>query len=167
MQDITSILALIVSVIALALSALLAFRQIVLMNRANQWPLMVDLIQELRSQDFIRREHYVRTQLQNNLRELGVNNLSLEAVESAQVLASLFNSIGALIIFKVIDRRMAIATFGYRADRSWKALESFVLAERQRRGGDYMNYYEHFVGLVRETPPEQISASLRLKKVSS
>jgi hypothetical protein len=164
-QDSTAVLALVVSVIALVASALLATRQTILMRRANQLPLMIDLIQELRSPDFLVRERYVNVRLKEHDPASGYSNLDPVAADHMQHVKSLFNSIGALIAFQVVDERLAISIFGYRANRAWCSMEKFITAERRLRKGNYAPYFEHFVVLVRENPPEQITASVGLKKL--
>lgn len=166
MQDILSLAALFVSLLALGASAFLARRQVLLMGRANQLPLMIDLIQELRSPEFLERERYVNNRLRiENDPVLGYSNMEAVAADHMQHVKSLFNSIGALVAYQVIDERVAISIFGYRASRAWGSMEDFVAAERQIRGGNYAPYFEHFVAMVRLTPPEQITGSLNLMRL--
>lgn len=137
------------------------------MGRANQLPLMIDLIQELRSPAFLERERYVNNQLRSeNDPTLGYSNMEPAAADHMQHVKSLFNSIGALVAFQVIDESVAISIFGYRANRAWRSMEEFIAAERQIRGGNYAPYFEHFVATVRLNPPEQITESLNLKRLT-
>lgn len=165
MQEITGVLALVISIIALAVSGILAYRQVALMSRANQLPLMIDLIRELRSPDFLERERFVNEELVHLNPHLGYSNLPPFAADNLQHVKSLFNSIGSLVAFRVIDERAAISIFGYRASRAWRSMAPFVESERRIRAGNYAPYFEHFVAIVRATTPEQITTDLGLKKV--
>src|SRR4051812_46638124 len=131
MQDWVSLTALVVSIVSLIASAGLAARQVGLMRRANQLPLVVNLTQELRSTSFLERERYVLTKLSENDPENGQVRLPERAGDAVQVVASLFNSIGILVAFKVIDQRIAISIFGPRAERAWRCLQPFIKGERE------------------------------------
>jgi hypothetical protein len=88
---------------------------------------VVDFTQELRSLNFLERGRHVikRLRVERDPR-LGQLRLPSYAGDSVQIVASLFNSIGILVAFKVIDRRIAISIFGPRAGRAWEALEPFI-----------------------------------------
>ena len=165
MQDQFALLALVVSIIALIASGASAALQIGLMRRANQIPQVVGLTQELRTPRFLESERYVITRLHENDAALGQVQLPPHAGDSMQVVASLFNTIGLLVRFKVIDARIAISIFGPRAERAWRSLRPFIEGERQIRTGDYMPCFEHFVALVQEQGSEAVTASLRLRRV--
>jgi hypothetical protein len=167
MQDIVSLMALAVSILALALSGAIAIRQVGLARGANQRSGVVELTKELRSQSFLDRERYVNTVLGKEYPS-GVAQTELPALagDNVQVVASLFSSVGILVAFDgALDRRIAVSVFGYRAERAWRSLEPFIKAERQRRQGDYMPCFEHFVAVVRETSSEQASIALKLKRL--
>lgn len=165
MGELVAVLALAVSVVALTVSALLVRRQVLLMGRANQLPILIDLIRELRSAEFLERECYVDEGLSMHDPALGHGHLPADAADNLQHVKSLFNSIGALVAFGVIDERAAISIFGIRADRAWRSIALFAAAERGARSGNYAPFMEHFVALVREIPPEKVTDDLGLKKV--
>ena len=167
MQDIVTLVALVVSVLALAVSATLALRQVNLSKSANQLSGVVELTKELRSQSFLDRERYVNTRLRED-HPSGVAQTQLPSLagDNVQVVASLFNSVGILVAFDgALDERIAVSVFGYRAERAWKSLEPFITAERRCRNGDYMPCFEHFVAIVCQNRSEQVSVALKLKRL--
>ncbi|WP_181778875.1 DUF4760 domain-containing protein [Pseudonocardia pini] len=165
MQETVALPALIVAFLALAVSGYLAYRQASLMRLSNQLPLLIDLIRELRSTEFLERERFVNSELKGYDPGLGYADLPEEAADNLQHVKSLFDSIGALVAFKVIDERAAISIFGFRAKRAWASMQPFVEVERGKRAGNYGPYFEHFVCLIEETPPEKITKDLRLRRL--
>jgi hypothetical protein len=164
MQNPTALVALIVSIIALVVSGASAAVQARLQRRANQIPQVVLLTQELRTARFLESERYVLNQLDENDPSLGQAQLPPGAGDSMQVVASLFNTIGILVRFKVIDTNIAISIFGPRAERAWRVMKPHIRGERAiRNNGDYMPCFEHFVALSKERGSEAVTASLKLK----
>ena len=166
MQDQLSVMAFVVSVLALLVSGVLTARQLAAMRGANQLPLVVDLTQELRSPAFLARERFVTTRLRAEYDpELGQFRLPPEPADHVQAVASLFNSVGMLVAYRVIDEGLAVSLFGYRAKRAWDAMWPFIDGERATRGSEYMPGFEHFVAIVRERRSESVSDKLGLRKV--
>jgi hypothetical protein len=166
MDDRIALLALIVSITALLASGAFALLQIRLMRRANQIPQVVGLTQELRTDRFLDCERYVLHRLSKNDPTLGQAQLPHRAGDSMQVVASIFNTIGILVKFKVIDSMIAVSIFGPRAEQAWKILKPFIEEERRIRQGDYMPCFEHFVALSQEQGSEEVSTSLKLRTVT-
>jgi hypothetical protein len=162
----SDLLPIVISVVALVATAALAVRQVALMRHANHLPILVELIQELRSPAFLEKERYVSQQLAADYpRELGLEGLDDQAADQMQYVKSFFNSLGALVFFGMIRETLAISLFGYRATRVWSAIEPFVLRERELRGSDmvYAPFFEDFVARVRITPPGRVVARLHLR----
>src|SRR3954468_11682462 len=95
-----SIVGLVLSIMALATSTLLLFRQTTFMRHANQIPVSLNLMREYRSADFQRAQDYVMAALSaEHDPSLGVTHLPQEARRPTAHITSLFSSLGGLVFF--------------------------------------------------------------------
>jgi hypothetical protein len=163
-----NILALVVAIVSLALSATLALRQLFMMRHANQLPMFVELNQEFRSQDFTESESFVLHKLATEASaDNGVLLLPPEVLRHVNRLTTFYNILGALIIFKVAKESIIVPILGYRASRAWDALEPFILKEREIRGTPYfVCYFEDLVSRARANYPAVPAYKIQLRRLN-
>lgn len=151
-----NIVALVISILSATLTVVIAFRQSGLTRHTNELPILVELTQEFRSTDFQQAEEYILSQLAEEASpEVGTSGLPADAKHAATTVNSLFISFGAYIVFGLADEKIVVSLFGYRADRLWRVLEPYVMAERALRGNDnnYCNFFEDLVCRTRDNWP--------------
>jgi hypothetical protein len=153
-----------VSVLALAVSSLIALRQAKAMRHANQLPVVVDLFQKFRTPDFFEHEEYVLRRLRDECPPaLGFSQLPAPAKTHFQIVAAFYTSIGIMVNFEIVDEDLAIASFGYRLSRTWQVVEPYVRRERELRRDVYAEYLEDFVARVESRPPQRVLRDRRVR----
>ena len=161
-----NIIALAVSFISLMASGLLAMRQTLMMSRANELPILVDLTRDFRSREFQQAQEYVLNKLESqHLPDAGrgISDLPRDAKEAASAVISFYITLGAYVAFGLADEKIVIQLFGYRADQAWNALERLILREREaRQGGAYASLFEDLVCRNRRYYGKSIIRTLRL-----
>ncbi|NRQ34145.1 hypothetical protein HII36_20150 [Nonomuraea sp. NN258] len=163
-----NILALMLSLTALVISALIALRQSTTMHHANELSVLVDLAQEFRTVEFQRAESYVIESLAKEQDpSLGCSRLPEEARIAVNAVMTFFSSIGTLVVMNMADEVLVVPLFGYRANRAWKALEPFVMRERELRGPNdgFGTFYEDLVCRIRDKFPLDKSYGLVLRRL--
>lgn len=162
-----NIIAVAISTAALGVSISVAIRQIVIMRQSNQMPVFIDLEQEFRSERFQRAELYVMRKLKDKDAVKGVQALPDEARLAVSLTSSYFGVLGSLVIYGIVSERQAVAALGYRADRLWRKLESFIFAERRIRGdNDHAKFFEDFICRVRANWPPEKSYNIPVRRLS-
>lgn len=161
-----NLVALIFSVLAIAVSGWMALRQTRIMRQANQLPIIVELFQEFRGQSIQDSERFILLELRRQHDpNLGYTNLPEPAKAHVHNINTFFISIGVLIAYGVIDAEIMITIIGYRAQQIWSVLEPFVRREREIRGSSYGDYFEDFVSRCCRTPPETLMEQLKLGRM--
>lgn len=157
-SSIFNVIAVVVAFGALTVSLVFAIRQTRIMLQANQLPVFIDLIREVRSENFQQAQHYVLHRLESeNSSEKGIFGLPDEARLAAVTVTSFFSVFGYLVVAGVISEQSAIITMGFPANELWKKLQSFIIAERKIQGDNSLScYFEDFVWRIRANwPPEE------------
>ncbi|GAA1502444.1 hypothetical protein GCM10009677_37610 [Sphaerisporangium rubeum] len=161
-------LALILSAAALVVSLVMAMKQVAIMRGSNQLPVLVELFQEFRSEDFQRAEAYVIERLaQENDPAVGMTGLPEEARVAVNKVVGFFSGFAYFATRRMADESLVIPLLGYRANRAWQALDPFIRRERELRGDSdrYACLYEHFVSRIRANMPLDTSFGLRLQTI--
>jgi hypothetical protein len=92
------------SFIALLASALLAHRQVKVVAHGNAVPVIVELFREVQTSDFLKATKYIRNRLRSEHSiDLGVNALPEEALSCVLRVCGLYEDIGKLVAFGIID----------------------------------------------------------------
>lgn len=159
--------AILLSVVALLVSVFFASRQSTIMRHSNTLAVVVDLLQEFRSLEFQRAEAYVLAEFPDKLpTEQGLSAQPELARVSGYTLTSFFSALGSLVALGIVEERVIVPQFGYRANRAWTILEPYILAERELRGGsDFANLFEDLVCRIRANWPPDTAYKLRLRRL--
>src|ERR1700758_1808590 len=98
-SSILNVIAVVVAFGALAVSLVFAIRQTRIMLKANQLPVFIDLIREVRSEHFQQAQQYVLHRLgSGNSSEKGIFGLPDEARLPAVTITSFFSVFGYLVV---------------------------------------------------------------------
>jgi hypothetical protein len=154
-----------ISVAALAVSVVTATRQSKIMQRSNQLPVIVDLMQEFRTAHFQESERYVlETLTDEHDASVGCTNLPGPARLAVETVTSFFSGVGALRVYDMVEEQILVTTFGYRADRAWTALEQRIRHERElRKDSNYASCFEDLISCVRDGWPPAPRYRLQLR----
>jgi len=164
---ILNLAALTISVVALAVSGLLARQQSMMVRHGNELRILIDIVQDFRSRDFQMSEFYVLNELAaKNDPSLGLSNLPEAPRLAATYVTSFFNSLGALVYHQMVDEAIVVSQYGFRAGRAWNALVDHIDQERRIRNDPYYaRPFEHLVHLVRHNWPPDARYRQKLKTV--
>ncbi|WP_432043412.1 DUF4760 domain-containing protein [Streptomyces cadmiisoli] len=154
--------ALIVSITALAVTALASLRQIRLARHANSLPAVVGLFQEHRGAELARARHIVVSQLAGQDLSQGLS--AVPEVHRRQVLdlCWFYDNLGALVAHGVVPIAPVSGYLGGSVIETWEIVRPMALAERERRRRRgfrdperWQAYYENLYHLVLETRPDE------------
>jgi hypothetical protein len=135
-----NVVAVVLSVLALASSTYLALQQSVTQRRANHLPAVVELLNNFRSVEFNDNYEYVCSELRNEHDPMmGISNLPRPARRAFYDVTYLYQSMGTLRLFGIIDDTLMKVT-RFRVIQLWDAVRPYVERERELRGtsGGYL-----------------------------
>ncbi|MFI5795085.1 hypothetical protein [Streptomyces sp. NPDC051677] len=168
------IAALVVSLLAFAVSGLVSLRQLRLSQHANALPVVVDLFREHRSARLAQARTFVHEELPACNSALGLAGLPEEGRDLVRELAWYYDNLGALVAHGVVDIEPVSGYLGGSVISVWERMEPLVRAERTRRVENslpdpdrWQVYFENLYHLVREAPPEQARTQTPLWRLSA
>jgi hypothetical protein len=151
-STVLNIAALFASLLALAISSVLALRQSRLMRDANQLPVVIDLFRELRADTFITREQEIWRSLPGDQDPAqGFGGIPTPLRTYVYDVCLFYQTVSYLVKFKMIDDRLVYTALHYRILRTWSSVELFVRGERALRGGEntFLNSFEEVAETIR------------------
>ncbi|MBU2670368.1 hypothetical protein KOI35_43390 [Actinoplanes bogorensis] len=160
--------AIVISLFALAVSALVGFRQLSSMRTANSTVVAIELLtRECRSDEFLISEEFVLRELPGLPLDNGLEGLSPEQRRHVSRIALYFSSLGAMAVMGGIETRMIVGLVPARARRAWAALEPMILAERRLGTPTYLSFFEHLVCLIGDADPTRHHERLGLRRLEA
>ncbi|MGA5503665.1 DUF4760 domain-containing protein [Streptomyces umbrinus] len=161
--------ALVVSLVALAVSGSVSFRQLRLTKHANTLSVLVDLFREHRSVRLAQAPQVVHERLPACDLSAGLAGLSENDRDLVRELAWFYDNLGALVTHGVVDIEPVSGYLGGPVISVWEGMQPLVQAERAKRAQNAMpdpnrwqEYFENLYHLVRETPSDQARAATHL-----
>lgn len=151
-STVLNIAALFASLLALAISSILALRQSRLMRDANQLPVVIDLFRELRADTFITREQEIWRSLPGDQDPAqGFGGIPTPLRTYVYDVCLFYQTVSYLVKFKMIDDGLVYTALHYRILRTWSSVELFVRGERALRGGEntFLNSFEEVAEVIR------------------
>ncbi|MEU1519946.1 hypothetical protein ABZ490_48885 [Streptomyces sp. NPDC005811] len=127
------IAALVVSLLAFAVSGVVSLRQLRLSQHANALPVAVDLFREHRSVRLAQARTFVHEELPGCDLGLGLEGLPEEGRDLVRELAWYYDNLGALVAHGVVDIDPVSGYLGGSVISVWEHMEPLVRAERARR----------------------------------
>ena len=167
-STVLSLSSLVVSLLALVVSAGVAIRQLARLRHSNLLPVALDLFREFRTAEFREHLRYLRDDLweQSPPGGLGVVDLSDEARGHLAPVSGYFNNMGVLVANGVVDAELVQSFMGGSIMVAWSRVAPYVEVERQRRSDpNYALFFEHLAALCIRTPPGELNRRLRLERV--
>lgn len=131
-MDAVSLINLILAGLALTVSGLVAFRQLLVARRTNYLTLVLQLLKETATAEFLDSEDYVIRRLPaEHQADAGLSALPPGVRNKVWKVAYLYQTIGYLAALRAVDRRMISYLVGVRAVSAWRSLAPFIVAERR------------------------------------
>jgi len=160
--------ALALSMVALGVSTWLALRQVTLMRQANHLPVLIEYFSAYRNAEFVEQEESVWRELPAADPDLPLSQLPQPIRSAAYSICTYYQTLAYVMAFSALDTKLAVLVTHYRAVRTWEAVESHVRAERELRGDPYsfMNFYEHFVTVIRHRNVRDVLRSVLRRRLS-
>ncbi|BEL04595.1 hypothetical protein Q0Z83_027860 [Actinoplanes sichuanensis] len=164
-MDLVGLVALLVSLVAVVVSARLAITQNSMQKHANTIPSMDLLLGEFRSEEFWRSYNYVCTELADQDSGRGIAGLPAEARSHVYSVCYLFQHLGDLVRLGVVDERAILSTLRFRVIQVWAAVEPFVVQERRvnpAAGPNTLRLLEAFAARAEILPAESYSNAIEV-----
>jgi hypothetical protein len=161
-----NVVALAFSLVAIAVSSIIALRQVKIMQHSNLLPVMIDMFREFRAPEFKKHMDYIGESLWKEAphESFGTSNLPEPARLHVTPVASFFNTVGVLVANEVITDLTVASYMGGSTIRAWSRLAPYIRNERTRRHDEnYYLFFEHLAFLVSENPPSRLNARLKLR----
>ena len=158
-----NILAILLSLSAIIVSAGIAIRQAKYTRQANHVPFAAQILAELRSERFIRDEEFVISALTKECSpDLGISRLPIDVKTRVLNVASYYQTIGALCAYDILDHEMVSYMIGRRVMRAWNALEPFlrVDSENEDKGARVYSMFEDLA--ARSETVDRLAIAIRL-----
>ena len=147
-------------------AAFFARHQLVAARQANSLPVFLQLAQEFRQKEFWEHERYILDDLSNECSPKdGYARLPAHAKYHFHVIVSFYSSFALLVCFRLVSTELASASFGYRIDQAWQAMEPFILQERQLARRRYAGFFEDLVCRIRAKPQAAMMEELGLMRL--
>jgi hypothetical protein len=155
-STVLNVIALAISLLALLVSSVLAFRQTQVQRQANH-ALVMDLIREGRQRDWHVAYDYVCTSLPAiHEPNCGVSGLPEEAQGHFYNVAYYYHSFALMVALGVLDERQVIWLFRHRVITVWRSIQPYVERERAANAnvpGNWLRTLEEFaIHLESSTP---------------
>jgi hypothetical protein len=155
-----SIVALVVSVIALGLSGYLTYRQLRLSRQANSLPVLVDMFREHRNRDLREARHFIFNHLDEYDVTGGLDGLPRDKQLLVSDLAFFYDNLGALVAYGIVDPEPVAGYLGGSVILVFDKLRPLISAERARRQKlsdpkRWQIYFEYLYQTVKAHNPER------------
>lgn len=148
-------LSVILSIIAIAISLYIGFRQIAQFRRVNHFPVVANLLADFRNADFHVKYNYVVTKLRSeHPTVLGIMNLPEGARSDVIDIAFYFQTFASLRRFKILRESKNLGNLYRRTIDVWDAIEPYVLQERVMSQGqaneDMLAILQEYAGRLKK-----------------
>ncbi|GAA0925885.1 MULTISPECIES: DUF4760 domain-containing protein [Streptomyces violaceusniger group] len=159
-----NVVTLLISLIAVGVTAIFSVRQVRLMTHANKLPVVLDLFKEWRDPEFVRREQRLWERLPPEpSAERGFSGLEEPLRSDAYEVCTYYQMLAYLVAFDVIEEDLIFLAVHYRLLKTWEVVEPYVLAERRARGDFYsfMNFFEELALMTSQKSTADVYRSVR------
>jgi len=163
----SDILSLVISIIALATSLFVAYKQIMLAKHSNSFPVTIDMFREFRSLEFKQHLYYVLFKFPSiNQPDKGIHGLPEETRNHVLEVCHFFDNLGVMVANKAVDEKLIISFLGGTALKTWEIIYPYIMAERAgRENGLYQEFFEHLIFVIKKNPPEKVIKKMSLKRL--
>jgi hypothetical protein len=156
-----SIVALLISVVALVLTVL----QIRVARGGNHLPVVLDAFKESRSPEWFRAQEYILGELaRDHDIDCGWRGLPEPALAHVNTIGLFYDDIGKLAAHGMIDEDLIIGSYGGTITRLWDALAPYIYEERRAYMPHHWTYFEDLAARAAKRGPEAVYAELSLRR---
>jgi hypothetical protein len=151
-----TILALILAIVAMMLSALTLVICLLPRRKQEEQPpqplLLYELLRQFRDADFRKWRLYIVRELKRDYPLARLGEHPYDHLPAGVVsVSSFFDDVGLLVATRAIPEEPLLAHMGGSLNACWRGLEEYILTERRHRPtGTYLAFYEHLVALYRK-----------------
>ncbi|MEV6192134.1 hypothetical protein AB0M19_06990 [Streptomyces sp. NPDC051920] len=171
MSENLNVVSLVVSLVAVLISVVSARQQASDTRRSNLLLFVSEMDKTSRSPAFLESKDWILNSLADHDPALGVTGLPRPAREHIYLVGGFYQQLGALVVTGVIDEDAAVAMHYHGIKVTWRALDPYVRAERERReamgGGGFYGSFEHLAVYVENTPHAVIGARFPRRKFAT
>lgn len=165
-EVVVSAMAMIVSLIALGITSTLTRAQVRSMTKANDLPVMIELLlKEYVNDDFHAQHRLVLETLPTLDPALGFESLPEPLRTAAYRTAWYYNATGDLVALGTVDETMFVGGINYRVRHAWSAMEAHIRTERDRRGRPFLDGFEHLAARCFANDPEVLQRKWKFERV--
>jgi hypothetical protein len=159
-----NVTSLLISLVALAISAYLAHRQASAAHGANAIPVIFNSFREWRQPDFIQTQKYILASLGGDHdASMGLSGIPEPLQSQIDKVAIFYDDLGKLVAYRALDWEIVIGTFGVTTVRVWDALKPFIYRERELRGTQHMALFEDLACRAKVNPPVDLHKRIGLR----
>lgn len=148
------------SLAAIIVSVVSSRRQSANDQRSNLLAFLVGIGGRNRSPEFRDAQDYILTELSNYDPSLGVTKLPRPARDHVWQVGGFYQDLGVLVNTGIINEDLAAALHYTGIKETWRSLEPYIQAERERRrertGGGLFSSFESLAAYVNTVPHQQV-----------
>lgn len=159
-----NIVSLLLSSVAITLSARLTGRQAKSQEDANLLSITIDLFREWRSEEFKVSYTYVVRELRSHDTAHGFD-LPIEARRHAVRVSHYLDNLGLLVHYGVVRRDLVISFIGGAILDAWTSLAPYIYTERDKRQNVYQEFFENLAALAKMESQKDAFARFKLHKM--
>lgn len=162
-SDFVDVLAIVISLAALTVSAVLALRQTRTAAAGYALPVVLEVFDQFRTPEFFTARQYVYHSLSKEFDPpVPLPDLPVEPQTTVRMVAGRYDDLGKLVAHGIIDEDLVIGSNGTAIRKVWRAVEPFVLLDRAENDATTWCYLEDLARRVERRPPRTVYEKLQL-----
>lgn len=163
-EVVINVVAVVISVVSLTVSALLAVRQNRTASAGYSLPVVLEIFDQFRTPEFFEARQYIYEQLNKEFEDpVPYTDLPPGVRAKVRIVGGRYDDLGKLVAHGVVNEELIIGSNGTAVRRVWEAIAPFVYEERRKSGALTWAYLEDLAGRARRNPPHAIYAKLGLR----
>lgn len=161
-----NVVSIVLALAALTVSGRLAYRQVLVAERANNVPVVLELFARAREKDFVDTQVYARERLRlDQDPDAGFTGLPNELRHRLLHLTWFYDDLGKLVAHGIVSEDVVLGAFGAGVSRTWQALAPFVYGERTLRTTEFQAYFEDLAARAAIRSPADVHEALGMKRL--
>jgi len=160
-----NVVAIVISVMSLAVSGLLAVRQTRTAAAGYALPVILEVFNQFRTPEFFEARRYVYDDLNTEFDPpVAYTDLPADVQARVRTVAGRYDDLGKLVAHGIVGEDLIIGSNGTAVRRVWESVAPFVRAERRKRDSPTWIYLEDLAYRAARKPPKEIYAKLGLNR---
>lgn len=159
-----NVVAIVISATSLAVSGVLAVRQNRTASAGYSLPVVLEIFDQFRSEEFFEARQYVFHDLNKDFeRPMAYTDLPPDVRTKVRIVGGRYDDLGKLVAHGVVGEELIIGSSGTAIRRVWEAVAPFVYEERRKTGALTWAYLEDLAERALRNPPQAIYTKLGLR----